>query len=218
MSQAEIDSFTLSEKTPSQFSEMLRQELNTCEEKCDQSYLFLTETRERLRLAQQLIQLQETSAQSLQVRIADLEQELLVKSEQLTQSNLDREDLRDRLKREKHNSYQLKTALERCLEPSVPCSPTAGAWALNQDSTQLVGSVISNDALHKKAVSNNSISGSKIQPTHQVGSTQDPDLAKPQTEMAIFASEVSIPGINVCEERTKLASIKLPQFPPMQRR
>jgi len=212
---------------PSQFSEMLRQELNTCEENCDQSYLFLTETRERLRLAQQLMQLQETSAKSLQDRISDLEQELLIKSEQLHQAHLDRDDLRDRLKREKHNSYQLKTALERCLEPSQAQKPDT--WSIpavasaphqvpaqNQGQKEQPSPAIAAANQEACKIVNANPSNIRAKSPHE---SPPQDLTKP--ELVVFAAEVSaMPAINVYEERAKLvnSAVKLPQFPPMQRR
>jgi len=206
---------------PSQFSEMLRQELNTCEENCDQSYLFLTETRERLRLAQQLMQLQETSAKSLQDRISDLEQELLIKSEQLHQAHLDRDDLRDRLKREKHNSYQLKTALERCLEPSQAQKPDN--WSTSAVASPQHQVPDQNQGQPSPAIAAANQEACKIvnaNPSNiRAKSPHDQDLTKP--ELVVFAAEVSaMPAINVYEERAKLVNtaVKLPQFPPMQRR
>jgi chromosome segregation ATPase len=205
-----------------QFTKILRQELHTCEQKCDQAYLLLDEARDQLRLAHQLIQSQENSSKLLAERVAKLEAELQTKSQQLIQANLDNKDIRDRLKREKHNSYQLKTALERCLDssslhPSQAQSVHEEARELSQSVSSTIDSFLPSACLAVPFALEERISVSFGQSLPILsGTTQD--LAHTILETALEVAEIST---QVTEEKPKAANfsaVQLPQFPPLQRR
>lgn len=74
------------------------------------------ESQAKLHQSQCLLEQQETRNQFLRDRVRTLEDELVAKSEELAISQNTCEDLRNRLKREQHQSSQLKAALERCID------------------------------------------------------------------------------------------------------
>ncbi|MFM7886387.1 MAG: hypothetical protein ACKPCM_06805 [Pseudanabaena sp.] len=92
--------------------QVLEQELQFCNERSQQAQVLLRQAQEQLQLSQLVIQRQETLTQTLQARIDQLEREL-----QDVHTNCD--ELRDRLKRQQHQTSQLKAALERCLDTST---------------------------------------------------------------------------------------------------
>jgi hypothetical protein len=79
----------------------------------------LYQTQEKLSLTEQLVERQENLTTSLQARIAELEQVMQQQELEIVQVNCDRQELRNRLKRQKHHNSQLKAALERCLDSPV---------------------------------------------------------------------------------------------------
>jgi uncharacterized protein involved in tolerance to divalent cations len=95
--------------------QILEQELLFCNERSQQAQVLLRQAQEQLQLSQLVIQRQETLTQTLQSRIEQLESEL-------QQVHTNGDELRDRLKRQQHHTSQLKAALERCLENSVPAN------------------------------------------------------------------------------------------------
>jgi hypothetical protein len=102
---------------------LLQQELHSCNQKCEQAYLLLQQTQEKLDLSQQVMQRQDELAQHFQGRIAELEQDLEDKSEQLEQVNAKCNYLRTHLKREQNHTSQLKALLERFLDDEQADSP-----------------------------------------------------------------------------------------------
>jgi chromosome segregation ATPase len=95
---------------------LLQQELQSCNLKCEQAYLLLRQTQEKLDLSQQVMQRQDELAQHFQGRITELEQDLEERSEQLEQVNAKCDYLRTHLKREQNHTSQLKALLERFLD------------------------------------------------------------------------------------------------------
>lgn len=105
--------------TPSdQLLETLKAELYNCQTQFNQAHLFLTEICTRLHSTQELINQYQISAKIKEERIAKLEQELELKSNQLESVNFEHEELRKRIKSEQHNASQYKAALHRCLDTS----------------------------------------------------------------------------------------------------
>jgi chromosome segregation ATPase len=99
-----------------QLLETLKNELHQCQTECNQTQLFLTEICNRLHSTQELIGQYHISAKIQSDRITQLEQELELKFNQLEAVNFEREELRKRIKSEKHNASQYKAALDRCLD------------------------------------------------------------------------------------------------------
>lgn len=104
---------------------LLQQELHSCNQKCEQAYLLLQQTQEKLDLSQQVMQRQDELAQHFQGRIAELEQDLEDRCEQLEQVNAKCDYLRTHLKREQNHTSQLKALLERFLDDEQADSPEA---------------------------------------------------------------------------------------------
>jgi hypothetical protein len=102
-------------------------ELEPIEPKLDPKQLqaLLYQTQEKLSLTEQLVERQENLTHSLQMRIDELEQVLQQKEIEITQVSCDRQELRNRLKRQKHHNSQLKAALERCLDSPVSLAESA---------------------------------------------------------------------------------------------
>jgi hypothetical protein len=122
---APLDQFDLSPNVSSDtFIELLveawRGEENSKQEANQQAYSQLEqelqEACDQLILAQQKIQIQETTMESLEEHIAKIEEELEAKVSLLAQAELEKEDLRDRLRRQHHHTSQLKAALEKRVE------------------------------------------------------------------------------------------------------
>jgi len=111
-------------------TDSLQSNLLDCTAKCEQAHLLLLQQSEQLNLAQQVIERQEALVQSLQNRVDQLDRELKLKLELLTQSLTNGEDLRSRLKRQQHHTSQLKAALERCLESPTNISARVEVTAL----------------------------------------------------------------------------------------
>ncbi len=82
------------------------------------------ESQAKLHQSQALLEQQETRNQFLRERVRTLEDELVAKSEELAISQSTCEDLRNRLKREQHQSSQLKAALERCIDVPTTIAST----------------------------------------------------------------------------------------------
>jgi hypothetical protein len=101
-----------------QLLETLKSELHHCQAECNQTQLFLTEICNRLHSTQELISQYHVSTKIQSDRIAQLEQELELKSKQLEAVDFEHEELRKRIKSEKHNASQYKAALHRCLDSS----------------------------------------------------------------------------------------------------
>ena len=123
-------------------ADSLQSNLLDCTAKCEQAHLLLLQQSEQLNLAQQVIERQEALVQSLQSQVDQLDQELKLKSELLTQSLANGEDLRSRLKRQQHQTSQLKTALERCLESPTNISARVEVTALESWSASKLENVI----------------------------------------------------------------------------
>ncbi len=81
------------------------------------------ESQSKLQQSQALLAQQESRNQFLRDRVRSLEEDLMAKSEELAIAQSTCEDLRNRLKREQHQSAQLKAALERCID--VPTTITS---------------------------------------------------------------------------------------------
>lgn len=101
-----------------QLLEAIKSELHNCHAQYNQAHLFLTEIFNRLHSTQELIGQYQTSAKSKDERIVQLEAELKLKSQQVEAVSFEHEELRRRIKSEKHNALQYKAALHRCLDTS----------------------------------------------------------------------------------------------------
>jgi hypothetical protein len=93
--------------------QVLEQELFFCNQRSQQAQVLLRQAQEQLQLSQLAIQRQEILTQTLQARIDQLERDL----QDVHSSS---EELRARLKRQQHHTSQLKAALERLLDTSLP--------------------------------------------------------------------------------------------------
>jgi uncharacterized coiled-coil protein SlyX len=109
---------------PEQEQDLVQQELQICNQKCDRAYLLLQQTQEKLDLSQQVMQRQEELALHFQGRIAELEKDLEDRCEQLEQVNAKCDYLRTHLKREQNHTSQLKALLERFLDSEADATPS----------------------------------------------------------------------------------------------
>jgi len=98
--------------------EAIKSELHNCHAQYNQAHLFLTEIFNRLHSTQELIAEYQTSVKIKEEHITQLETELKLKSQQVEAVSFEHEELRRRIKSEKHNSLQYKAALHRCLDTS----------------------------------------------------------------------------------------------------
>lgn len=109
-----------------------QQQLRNCNQKCEQAYLLLKQAQEQLECSEQVIQEHNKQSKHFQEQIAQLENDLTDKCEQLEQSNARCEFLRTHLNREQKQVSQLKALLERFLDREerddlVVPSPTAAS-------------------------------------------------------------------------------------------
>ncbi len=112
-------------KQTEQEQDLLQQELQVCHQRYNQTNLLLQQTQEKLDRSQQVMQRQEELARHLQGRIAELEQDLEDRCEQLEQVNAKCDYLRTHLKREQNHTSQLKALLERFLDDEQAEAPEA---------------------------------------------------------------------------------------------
>lgn len=108
-----------------QAQNLLQQELHSCNQRYDRTYLLLQQTQEKLDLSQQVMQRQDELAEHFQVRIAELEKDLEDRCEQLEQVNAKCDYLRTHFKREQNHTSQLKALLERFLDDEQADAPDA---------------------------------------------------------------------------------------------
>ncbi len=223
----------------------LNHELITCQSESNQAHEFLAQVCNRLHSAQNLLNEYKISTKNKDERIANLEQELELKSQQLETINYDCDELRRRIKSEKHNASQYKAALHRYLDTSQPFV----------DSGQIVDSgpkfMQAQDIAHtnhenKINPENKIILGNKINPENKINLANQAnltDISNPENSAdsfnsynseVTFAPELtpeiaahkslhhhkaaSIAPKDISPEKPKSAAIMLPQFAPLKPR
>jgi hypothetical protein len=191
---------------------LLQQELHSCNQKCEQAYLLLQQTQEKLELSQQVMQRQDELAQHFQGRIAELEQDLEERSEQLEQVNAKCDYLRTHLKREQNHTSQLKALLERFLDDEQADSPDP---VTNTDFSANATDAWSSSATTSLSVEEGvmAIDESDL-PTPQVDETQAvPEFEMSIAEMEQLTNNLSLPLEDLPESSTEPVLPSLEDLP-----
>ncbi|AFY73431.1 hypothetical protein Syn7502_01339 [Synechococcus sp. PCC 7502] len=223
-----------------QLLEKLKHELHNCQTQCNQAHLFLAEICNKLNVTQDLLSQYQEFSKTKEKQIIALEHELKLKSEQLALVSSEHEELRRRIKSEKHNASQYKAALHRCLDTSHLSPEEAKqvftqARKLTHNSSHLLPereekSAVSSQSHHGVGLVPHPIDSPKFlqdmgNPSHssqhsiQSSNQQLSDIkppAKPSTS-AHKPHEV-LAAKAISEEKPKSPTIKLPQFAPLKPR
>ena len=193
---------------------LLQQELQNCNQKCEQVYLLLQQTQEKLDLSQQVMQRQDELAQHFQGRIAELEQDLEDRCEQLEQANAKCDYLRTLLKREQNHTSQLKALLERFLDDEQADAPNAVTdTEFSANVTDAWSSSISPSlSVEEQVIAIDEIDESDPQ-TPQIVVNQ---AADPEFEISIAEMERLTNKLNLPLEEDLSASITEPVLPSLE--
>lgn len=207
-----------------QLLETLKNELHSCQTQSSQAHTLLAEICNRLQSTQELINQYQLSTQLKDERIAKLEEQLKLKSNELDTINLEHEELRLRIKSEKHNASQYKAALDRCLDSSQ-ISDNSRTDYLHSQARNLSHANAKFANISPAVPSNHHlVSSTSVDspPSMQsINSNNHHSFPKPHA----VAPEISIPQVSppiikdAHEDKSKSTSkIKLPQFAPLKSR